>query len=325
MLPAVLECLACPYCGLALSEVDGALRCGNGHAFDLARQGYVTLLPAGARGPGGDDDRDGRGRAGRRGGPGTEAPATDRAGGRRRSGGRGVPGARRRVEQHLAAVLDGGRQTRSGSPWTPPGTRPAAQPGPSPGPARSSPRLGRRRRPAATSRTPAGPGRTRAPARTAANRPLRTTPARSTGRPGTPPPPAASAGPLPQHRGAVHGGHPPDRAAGAAGPRGAPDVRAEHPQPQRGPETGHVRHRTAQPPLGPPANRWSAGSGAAPAARPRGAQRVSMSSRLRSLKKANRADVWSAWPSAGGGRPRRARSGWSQPARRSRQERSVSS
>jgi 23S rRNA (guanine745-N1)-methyltransferase len=55
MLPAVLHCLACPYCGLGLSEVDGALRCGNGHAFDLARQGYVTLLPAGARGPDGDD------------------------------------------------------------------------------------------------------------------------------------------------------------------------------------------------------------------------------------------------------------------------------
>jgi 23S rRNA (guanine745-N1)-methyltransferase len=55
MLPAVVDCLACPYCGLGLSEVDGALRCGNGHSFDLARQGYATLLPAGARGPGGDD------------------------------------------------------------------------------------------------------------------------------------------------------------------------------------------------------------------------------------------------------------------------------
>ncbi len=51
----VVACLACPYCGLGLSEVDRALRCGNGHSFDLARQGYVTLLPAGGRGPGGDD------------------------------------------------------------------------------------------------------------------------------------------------------------------------------------------------------------------------------------------------------------------------------
>jgi 23S rRNA (guanine745-N1)-methyltransferase len=55
MLPAVVECLACPYCGLSLSEVDGALRCARRHSFDLARQGYATLLPAGARGPGGDD------------------------------------------------------------------------------------------------------------------------------------------------------------------------------------------------------------------------------------------------------------------------------
>jgi 23S rRNA (guanine745-N1)-methyltransferase len=55
MRPEVVACLACPYCGLGLSEVDRALRCRNGHSFDLARQGYVTLLPAGARGPGGDD------------------------------------------------------------------------------------------------------------------------------------------------------------------------------------------------------------------------------------------------------------------------------
>jgi 23S rRNA (guanine745-N1)-methyltransferase len=55
MLPAVLDCLACPYCGAGLSEVDGALRCVRGHVFDLARQGYATLLPAGARGGGGDD------------------------------------------------------------------------------------------------------------------------------------------------------------------------------------------------------------------------------------------------------------------------------
>jgi 23S rRNA (guanine745-N1)-methyltransferase len=55
MLPAVVDCLACPYCGLPLSEVDGSLRCARRHSFDLARQGYVTLLPAGGRAPGGDD------------------------------------------------------------------------------------------------------------------------------------------------------------------------------------------------------------------------------------------------------------------------------
>ena len=54
MRPEVVACLACPYCGLGLSTVDSALRCGNGHSFDLARQGYVTLLPAGAGGSGDD-------------------------------------------------------------------------------------------------------------------------------------------------------------------------------------------------------------------------------------------------------------------------------
>jgi 23S rRNA (guanine745-N1)-methyltransferase len=54
VLAAVVDCLACPYCGLGLSEVEGALGCAAGHSFDLARQGYVTLLPAGAR-PAGDD------------------------------------------------------------------------------------------------------------------------------------------------------------------------------------------------------------------------------------------------------------------------------
>ncbi len=36
--------LACPNCGLALAAADRALRCGSGHGFDLARQGYVSLL-----------------------------------------------------------------------------------------------------------------------------------------------------------------------------------------------------------------------------------------------------------------------------------------
>jgi 23S rRNA (guanine745-N1)-methyltransferase len=55
MLAEVVSCLACPYCGLGLSAVDRSLRCGNGHSFDLARPGYVSLLRAGARSPGGDD------------------------------------------------------------------------------------------------------------------------------------------------------------------------------------------------------------------------------------------------------------------------------
>jgi 23S rRNA (guanine745-N1)-methyltransferase len=41
--------LRCPQCarGAALARVGGALRCEAGHSFDLARSGYVSLLPAG--------------------------------------------------------------------------------------------------------------------------------------------------------------------------------------------------------------------------------------------------------------------------------------
>lgn len=41
--------LACPHCGEALAETGGALVCAQGHSFDIARQGYVNLLPGGAR------------------------------------------------------------------------------------------------------------------------------------------------------------------------------------------------------------------------------------------------------------------------------------
>jgi 23S rRNA (guanine745-N1)-methyltransferase len=54
MLDDVVPYLACPYCGDALRRDGGSLRCGSGHAFDIARQGYVSLLPAGAKGGAGD-------------------------------------------------------------------------------------------------------------------------------------------------------------------------------------------------------------------------------------------------------------------------------
>lgn len=44
---AVVDRLRCPVCTQSLVEVtepSRALRCGRGHAFDLARQGYVNLL-----------------------------------------------------------------------------------------------------------------------------------------------------------------------------------------------------------------------------------------------------------------------------------------
>jgi SAM-dependent methyltransferase len=40
--------LACPNCGGDLARAEGALRCAGGHSFDIARQGYVNLLPGGA-------------------------------------------------------------------------------------------------------------------------------------------------------------------------------------------------------------------------------------------------------------------------------------
>lgn len=51
MLTDVLPYLSCPVCGSALSEADSSVRCPAGHAFDVARQGYVNLL-AGAERPG---------------------------------------------------------------------------------------------------------------------------------------------------------------------------------------------------------------------------------------------------------------------------------
>lgn len=51
---AVVDCLACPYCAEPLAARPGALVCPAAHSFDLARQGYVTLLPRGSRGAGGD-------------------------------------------------------------------------------------------------------------------------------------------------------------------------------------------------------------------------------------------------------------------------------
>src|SRR3954469_1888229 len=40
------EPLACPHCAGRMSHEGRALRCANGHSFDIARQGYVTLARA---------------------------------------------------------------------------------------------------------------------------------------------------------------------------------------------------------------------------------------------------------------------------------------
>jgi 23S rRNA (guanine745-N1)-methyltransferase len=53
----VLGLLRCPACGEPLARAGGTVRCVAGHSFDVARQGYLSLL-AGGRGrhsaPGGD-------------------------------------------------------------------------------------------------------------------------------------------------------------------------------------------------------------------------------------------------------------------------------
>lgn len=49
MLDDVLHLLACPHCGAALSRSEGSVACASGHSFDIAREGYVSLLPGDAR------------------------------------------------------------------------------------------------------------------------------------------------------------------------------------------------------------------------------------------------------------------------------------
>jgi 23S rRNA (guanine745-N1)-methyltransferase len=54
MLDDVLGYLRCPVCGGGLTRTSGSLRCGSGHSFDIARQGYVSMLPSGAQKNAGD-------------------------------------------------------------------------------------------------------------------------------------------------------------------------------------------------------------------------------------------------------------------------------
>jgi 23S rRNA (guanine745-N1)-methyltransferase len=45
VLAEALDLLRCPVCAGELSESGDALRCSAGHSFDIARQGYVNLVP----------------------------------------------------------------------------------------------------------------------------------------------------------------------------------------------------------------------------------------------------------------------------------------
>ncbi|GAA4589941.1 methyltransferase domain-containing protein [Planotetraspora phitsanulokensis] len=48
MLADVIDLLLCPVCGGRLTLAPGTVRCDGGHAFDVARQGYVSLLTGSA-------------------------------------------------------------------------------------------------------------------------------------------------------------------------------------------------------------------------------------------------------------------------------------
>jgi 23S rRNA (guanine745-N1)-methyltransferase len=49
LLADVIDLLRCPHCGGDLELDGGAARCAAGHSFDVARQGYLNLLPGDAR------------------------------------------------------------------------------------------------------------------------------------------------------------------------------------------------------------------------------------------------------------------------------------
>ncbi|MFP3457430.1 methyltransferase, partial [Psychrobacter sp. SIMBA_152] len=40
-----MSALRCPIEQSSLQLVDGSWRCENGHSYDVAKQGYVNLLP----------------------------------------------------------------------------------------------------------------------------------------------------------------------------------------------------------------------------------------------------------------------------------------
>jgi 23S rRNA (guanine745-N1)-methyltransferase len=54
MLAGVVEYLHCPICSAGLTLDGAVVRCDAGHSFDVARQGYVSLLPGTPRAGSGD-------------------------------------------------------------------------------------------------------------------------------------------------------------------------------------------------------------------------------------------------------------------------------
>ena len=50
--------LICPVCGQGLTLFDRVLKCGGGHCFDLAKEGYVNLLRSGKAGESRGDNKE---------------------------------------------------------------------------------------------------------------------------------------------------------------------------------------------------------------------------------------------------------------------------
>lgn len=54
MHPDLVSVLRCPVCGDGLELTDRSARCTRGHSYDLAKQGYLNLLPSASKGIEGD-------------------------------------------------------------------------------------------------------------------------------------------------------------------------------------------------------------------------------------------------------------------------------
>jgi 23S rRNA (guanine745-N1)-methyltransferase len=119
LLADVVDLLQCPVCGGALACGADVLHCPAGHSFDIARQGYVNLVPGRADAPEMVDARDAFLRAGHfrplsgalaEEARGVAAPGTGAAGSGTGRSGSAADGAVVDVGvgtgHHLAAVLD---------------------------------------------------------------------------------------------------------------------------------------------------------------------------------------------------------------------------
>ncbi|MER6825212.1 putative RNA methyltransferase [Streptosporangium sp. NPDC000563] len=106
MLDDVVEHLACPVCRGSLELEERVLRCALGHGFDVARQGYVSLL-TGSRVPGTADSAAMVAARDAFLGAGHYAPLAEAVAGACRTGAKVVADAGAGTGHYLARALDG--------------------------------------------------------------------------------------------------------------------------------------------------------------------------------------------------------------------------